>query len=173
MMRNPLSIGFKIVCFLRWVLAEKLGIAALIGLIVLCQLAGASGALITDASWYRALDRPSWAPPGWIFGPVWISLYTMMGVAAWRVWRSDAPTRSKALTWFGVQLALNAAWTPVFFGAKSLGGGLVVIVALLGCIAMMIAAYRLISRLAVALSVPYLLWVGFASGLNASLWLRA
>ena len=113
-------------------MAKKLG--ALIGFILVCQLAGASGALVTDASWYLALDRPLWAPPGWVFGPVWITLYTVMGVAAWLVWRSRAASRRSALAWFAVQLVLNAAWTPVFFGARSLGGGLIVIVALVGAI---------------------------------------
>lgn len=151
-------------------MAKQLG--ALIGFIVLCQLAGASGAVVTDASWYLALDRPSWAPPGWVFGPVWITLYTMMGVAAWLVWRSPGPRRS-ALTWFAVQLMLNAAWTPVFFGARSLGGGLIVIVLLVLAIIATIAAYRRVSRIAAALMVPYLAWVMFATTLNAALWLRA
>ena len=152
-------------------MAKKLG--TLIGFILVCQLAGATGAFITDASWYRALDRPSWAPPGWVFGPVWITLYTMMGVAAWLVWRSRAPRRRAALAWFAIQLALNAAWTPMFFGARSIGGGLIVIVALLVAIIAAIAAYRHVSRVAAALMVPYLAWVGFATALNAALWLRA
>ncbi len=152
-------------------MAKKLG--ALIGFILVCQLAGASGALVTDASWYLALDRPLWAPPGWVFGPVWITLYTVMGVAAWLVWRSRAASRRSALAWFAVQLVLNAAWTPVFFGARSLGGGLIVIVALVGAIIATIAAYRLVSRAAAALMLPYLAWVGFATALNAALWMRA
>ncbi len=152
-------------------MAKKIG--ALIGFIVLCQLAGASGAVVTDASWYLALDRPSWAPPGWVFGPVWISLYTMMGVAAWLVWRSNAPSRRSALAWFAVQLVLNAAWTPVFFGARSLGGGLIVIVTLVIAIIATIAAYRRVSRAAAVLMIPYLLWVSFATALNAALWLRS
>ncbi|MBA3453956.1 MAG: tryptophan-rich sensory protein [Deltaproteobacteria bacterium] len=152
-------------------MAKKLG--TLIGFIVVCQLAGATGALITDASWYRALDRPSWAPPGWVFGPVWITLYTMMGVAAWLIWQSRAPRRRAALAWFAVQLVLNAAWTPVFFGARSIGGGLIVIVALLVAIIATSAVYRHVSRVAAALMVPYLAWVSFATALNAALWLRA
>ncbi len=150
---------------------SKLGV--LVGFIVLCQLAGASGALVTDPGWYLALDRPSWAPPGWVFGPVWISLYTMMGVAAWLVWRTDSWSRRAALAWFGVQLVLNAAWTPVFFGARSIGGGLIVISVLLVVIIATIAAYQHVSRRAAALMVPYLVWVGFATALNAGLWLRA
>lgn len=148
-------------------------LAALVGFIVVCQLAGATGALLTDPSWYQVLDRPSWAPPGWVFGPVWITLYAMMGVAAWLVWRTPASKRRAALAWFAVQLVLNAAWTPVFFGARSLGGGLVVIVTLLAAIIATIAAYRLVSRTAAALMLPYLAWVSFATALNAALWLRA
>ncbi len=150
-------------------MANRLG--ALLGFILVCQLAGASGALVTDASWYLALDRPSWAPPGWVFGPVWIMLYTMMGVAAWLVWRSPAPARRTALTWFAVQLALNAAWTPVFFGARSIGGGLLVIVALVVAIIATIAAYRLVSRVAAALMLPYLAWVCFATALNGAMFM--
>ncbi len=150
---------------------RKLG--ALVGFIVVCQLAGATGALVTDAGWYLALDRPSWAPPGWVFGPVWITLYTMMGVAAWLVWRSRSLTRRKALGWFVVQLVLNAAWTPVFFGARSIGGGLIVISLLLVAIIATISAYQHVSRVAAALMLPYLAWVGFATALNAALWLRA
>lgn len=148
-------------------------IGALLGFILVCQLAGASGAILTDASWYLALDRPSWAPPGWVFGPVWITLYTVMGVAAWLVWRSDAPSRRSALAWFAVQLVLNAAWTPVFFGARSIGGGLIIIISLVVAIIATIAAYRLVSRVAAVLMLPYLAWVGFATALNAAVWLRA
>lgn len=147
---------------------------ALLGFIVLCHLAGAGGALFTDASWYQELARPSWSPPPWLFGPVWLTLYTMMGVAAWLVWRQGPSARRRqAMTWFGVQLALNAAWTPVFFGLHSLGGGLVVIVALIGAIAMMMLRYRQASTVAFALTVPYLAWVSFATALNAALWSMA
>jgi translocator protein len=147
---------------------------ALVGFIVLCQLAGASGAVVTDASWYRALNTPSWAPPGWVFGPVWITLYTMMGVAAWLVWRTPAgAARTTALVWFGVQLALNAAWTPVFFGLRSLGGGLVVILMLLVAIVATIVAFRRRSPGASWLFAPYLAWVSFATALNGAIWLRS
>jgi len=148
-------------------------VVALIGFVALAQLAGATGAVLTDASWYRSLERPSWAPPGWVFGPVWIALYTMMGVAAWLIWRRrDAPARGEALTWFGVQLALNAAWTPIFFGLRSPGGGLAVIVALWLAIAATIACYRRCSRVAAWLMVPYLAWVTFATALNAAIVVR-
>lgn len=133
--------------------------------------AGALGALATDADLYRALERPWWAPPGWLFAPVWLTLYTMMGIAAWLVWRTPAGRfRSTALTWFAVQLALNAAWTPVFFGARSVGGGLAVITLLWVAIAWTIVAFDRRSRLAALLLVPYLAWVSFATVLNATLW---
>lgn len=144
---------------------------ALVGWIALCQAAGAVGALVTSGAWYRDLARPSWAPPGWLFGPVWLTLYTAMAIAAWLVWRGPSgPARTSALTWFGVQLALNAAWSPVFFGLRSLGGGLIVIIALLVAIAITIARFAPRSRLAAGLLVPYLAWVGFATALNAALW---
>ena len=144
---------------------------ALLGLIVLCQAAGATGALVTSADWYRELPRPGWAPPGWLFGPVWITLYTVMAVAAWLVWRAPASAaRSRALVWFGVQLALNAAWTPVFFGLRSVGGGLAVIVVLLAAIAITIARFGPVSRLAAWMLAAYLAWVGFATALNGAIW---
>ncbi|HEU0035952.1 MAG TPA: TspO/MBR family protein [Kofleriaceae bacterium] len=139
--------------------------------IALCQLAGASGAFVTDASFYRELARPSWAPPGWVFGPVWITLYTLMGIAAWLVWRTG-DGRRPALTWFAIQLALNAAWTPVFFGLHSIGGGLAIIVVLELAIVATIIAFARRSKLAAALLVPYGLWVAFATALNAAIYLR-
>ncbi len=143
----------------------------LVALVLACHAAGAAGALVTDAAWYRELARPSWAPPGWVFGPVWLTLYTMMGVAAWRVWRTPSgPARSRALGWFAAQLALNAAWTPVFFGLRSLGGGLVVIGLLVVAIAGTIRAFRVVAPRAAWLLAPYLAWVLFATALNGALW---
>jgi benzodiazapine receptor len=141
----------------------------LAALVALCQLAGASGALVTDASFYAELARPSWAPPAWLFAPVWITLYTLIGVAAWLVWRTGRG-RGGALTWFAVQLVLNAAWTPVFFGLRSISGGLIVIIALELAILGTIIAFARRSRLAAVLMVPYAAWVAFALVLNASLW---
>ncbi len=151
--------------------ARGLQAAALIALVVVCQAAGGLGATLTSSDWYRELPRPSFAPPGWVFGPVWITLYTMMAVAAWLVWRTPANNvRRAALVWFAIQLALNAAWTPVFFGLRSPAGGLAVIVALLAAIVGTIVAFRRISPPAAWLLAPYLAWVAFATVLNASIW---
>jgi translocator protein len=141
----------------------------LAALVAVCQLAGLTGSLVTDPSFYGELTRPSWAPPAWIFAPVWVTLYTVMGVAAWLVWRTG-PGRRGALTWFAVQLVLNAAWTPVFFGLRSIGGGLIVIVVLELAIVATVIAFARRSRLAAALLVPYAAWVAFATALNAALW---
>lgn len=144
---------------------------ALLAWIAACHGAGLLGALATDPSLYRELVRPTWAPPGWLFGPVWTALYTMMGVAGWLVWRArPTPARRTALTMFAAQLGLNALWTPVFFGLEAVGAALFVIVALLAAIVATILAARPVSRVAAGLLAPYLAWVGFATALNASLW---
>lgn len=148
--------------------AKKLALPAFV---IVCHLAGALGALTTDTSLYRELQRPPWAPPGWLFGPVWLVLYTMMGVAAWLVWRGPPRTaRSVALALFGFQLLLNAAWTPVFFGLRSIGGGLFVIAVLDVAILATIVAFGRSSRPAAWIMVPYACWVGFATALTTELW---
>jgi translocator protein len=150
-------------------------VAMLIGLVLISQAAGFLGALVGGQSeTYRELALPSWAPPGGVFAPVWIILYTLMGIAAWLVWRTwaGAPRRA-ALAWFGAQLVVNAAWTPVFFGLGSPVGGLVVLVALLPLVAGTLIAFGKRSSLAAALLVPYLLWATYALALNAAIvWLN-
>lgn len=122
------------------------------------------------AQQYAALPTPSWAPPSEVFGPVWTLLYILMGVAAWRVWRpagfAGAP---RALALFVLQLCLNAAWTPVFFGIGALSGALVLILALLAVLVVTVAAFARHDRLAAWLLAPYLGWVAFATALNAAI----
>src|SRR5512134_3395392 len=90
---------------------------AFLASLAVCFGAAAMGALFMPGEWYASLKKPSWNPPGWIFGPVWTTLYTMMAVAAWLVWkRGGFAAQRRPLTLFLVQLALNAAWTPLFFG---------------------------------------------------------
>jgi len=147
---------------------------ALVESIVVCELAGVVPSLLTAgdvASWYPTLAKPAFTPPSWLFGPVWTLLYLLMGVALYLVWQSDhGRPRRVALAAFGGQLVLNAAWTLVFFGAREIPGGLVVIVALLAAILATMAAARRVDRRAALLLVPYLCWVGFATALNYEIW---
>lgn len=142
----------------------------LIACLLLCQSAGLSGALFTgDTSWYA---RPSFHPPNWVFGPVWVSLYVLMAVALYRqVIAPPGPARRTALTWFAVQWLLNVAWTPAFFGLREPGLALGIIL-LLWCaiIGWMRASYR-VDRRSLWLLAPYLAWVSYATALNGAIWL--
>lgn len=144
---------------------------ALLAWVGLCVAIGAvTGLLFKPGAWYAALQKPAFNPPAWLFAPVWTVLYIAMGVAAWRVWCLPASAdRKHALTVFGVQLTLNAAWTPVFFGAQSLGGGLAVIVLLLFTIAATIQRFHPLDKPSAWLLAPYLAWVAFATLLNVAL----
>jgi tryptophan-rich sensory protein len=122
-------------------------------------------------AFYQELVKPSWALPPSVFGPAWITLYVLMGTATWLVWRSTpGRARTEALIWFAVQLALNAAWTPVFFGLESPAAGFALILTIAVTVTGMIISYARRSRLAAALLVPLWLWVGFATVLNGSIW---
>lgn len=146
----------------------------LVASVAVCELAGIVPSLLTAddvATWYPTLAKPAFTPPSWVFGPVWTTLYLLMGVALYLVWQSDrGRLRRAALALFAVQLVLNAGWTLVFFGERAIFGGLVVIVALLAAILATIATFARIDRRAAALLVPYLLWVSFATALNVELW---
>ena len=144
---------------------------ALVGFILLCNAAGFLGTLVGNQDYYQRLTLPSWAPPSAVFGPVWITLYALMGTATWLVWRTRShPDRREALVWFGVQLALNAAWTPVFFGLERPGAALALILTIPVAVTGMIISYARRSRLAAALLAPLWLWVGFAGVLNGAIW---
>lgn len=140
--------------------------------VVGCEAVGLAGAAVTNpgSDWYRALVKPSFQPPAWVFGPAWTLLYALMGLAAWRVWRRrTAPGARTALVLFGAQLAVNAAWSPVFFGAHAVGAALAVIAVLVVLVAATIVAFRRVDRTAAALLLPYLAWVLFATVLNAAI----
>ena len=146
----------------------------LLAFVVACELVGVIGAATTDtgtSAWYLALAKPAFQPPGWVFGPAWTLLYALMGIAAWRVWSSGAAARDKrrALTFFGIQLALNAAWTPVFFGAHWIGAALVILLLLWLFLVGTMAAFRRVDPIAMWLLLPYLAWVTFATILNAAI----
>lgn len=144
--------------------------------ILACQAAGIFGSFFTVSSlqsWYSGLVKPAFNPPGWVFGPVWTALYTLMGLAAWLVWRKGSlaePNIRNALFLFLIQLSLNALWSVLFFGLRSPLLALLDILALAAAILGTIAAFRPISPPAAWLMVPYLAWVVFAAILNAAIW---
>lgn len=139
-----------------------------------CFGAAALGSLWTTPnipSWYAGLEKPSWTPPNWLFGPVWTLLYAAMAVAAWLVWRQRHSGAGVALGLFALQLALNTAWSWLFFGRHQLGAAFFELVALWVAIAATCWAFWKHSRLAAALLIPYLAWVSFAGALNCAIWL--
>jgi translocator protein len=143
----------------------------LIAWLLLCFAAAAAGALFPPGEWYASLNKPSWNPPSWLFGPVWSTLYVMMAVSAWLVWRQGGFIRQRwPLSIFLVQLVLNAAWSPLFFGLKQPGVAFAEIIVLWLAIAWTIAVFWRVHRVAAWLLVPYLAWVSFAAVLNGTLW---
>ena len=138
--------------------------------IAVCFAVAGAGAVVTSSSvtnWYPALRKPSWNPPAWVFGPVWTVLYLMMAIAAWLVWRRSG---FGALGIFALQLALNAAWSPLFFGLRNPLAGFLDIVLLGAAIPVTMVFFWRISPTAGALLVPYWLWVCFATALNLMIW---
>jgi len=121
-------------------------------------------------AWFRDLRKPSWNPPGWVFAPVWTTLYLMIAVAGWLVWQATRDPLNPALLVWCAQLALNGLWTWFFFGRHRCDHALIDIFALLVSILFFIVLAAAVSPLASALFVPYLLWVGFASALNFRIW---
>jgi benzodiazapine receptor len=142
--------------------------------IVACQCAGIVGSIFTMGAiptWYAALQKPPFAPPNWLFAPAWITLYLLMAISAFLVWRTGLENRQTrtALIVFLVQLILNALWSIAFFGLQSPLYGLIVIIALWIAILVTIIKFFRISTIAGALMVPYILWVSFATVLNGSI----
>ena len=142
------------------------GLVPFLGAVAVVALVGGLAAGSAGRT-YDALELPPFAPPSWLFGPVWTVLYVMIAVAGWLVWRESGWTR--ALTLWSVQLLLNLAWTPLFFAADQYVAALVDIVALLGLVALTAVAFRRTSAAAAWLLVPYLAWVAFATALNAGI----
>lgn len=142
--------------------------SSLIVFIALCALAASTGWLFPAGQWYASLEKPPLTPPGWVFGAVWTPLYVMIALAGWLLW-VDA-RRSLAMRLWFVQLALNAAWTWLFFGLHRPGAALVEIVVLWGAIAATIVAAWNKQRAAAWLLVPYAAWGTFATYLNAAFW---
>lgn len=147
---------------------------ALVGLLIASFTASAIGGLATVAnvrSWYPTLVKPEWNPPSWVFGPVWTLLYILMAVAAWRIWlRREIPGARAALLAYGIQLVLNASWSILFFGLRNPGAALIEIVVLWLLLVWLFRRFRRIDAVAGWLWLPYLLWVSFATVLNATIW---
>jgi len=142
---------------------------------LVCLFAGLIGSFFTIdsiATWYTTLQKPGFNPPNWVFGPVWTTLYTLMGISAYLVWMKgwDKKEVRVALWVFILQLVLNTMWSIIFFGAKELFSAFVEIVFLWLAIVFTIFLFNRISRNAALLMVPYLLWVSFAAFLNYSIW---
>ena len=147
-----------------WVLA---------GFFAITFAASAIGGLATQSSvgtWYQSLNRPSFNPPDWIFAPVWTTLYAMIAVAGWRLWRAeDSAQKSRAIRFWYLQLALNVIWSLLFFGAQDIPAATVEIGLLLASIVMCLVTFRHVDRWAFWLFVPYTGWVAFATLLTISL----
>jgi tryptophan-rich sensory protein len=158
-------------------LSETKSKSTALGLIlslVICFAASGVGALFTTPKidgWYATLARPAFAPPNWVFGPVWTTLFAMMAVAAWLVWKRDGFQRGALpLGLFGVQLALNVLWSVLFFGRENPLAAFVEILLLWGFILATTISFFRRSRTAGLLMVPYLCWVSFAAVLNYGFW---
>jgi len=148
---------------------------ALFVFVALCFLVAAAGGAVTASSvdtWFQQLQKPSFNPPDWIFAPVWTLLYLLMAIASWLVWRTpETRSRRLALFVFGVQLLFNFAWSFLFFGQQRVDLALINIITLLLLIITNGILFWHIERRAGLLFIPYILWVAFASVLNASIWM--
>lgn len=149
-------------------------LALLVYVAAVVAVAGLGGLASTSGieGWYADAERPWFTPPDWLFGPVWTVLYAAMAVAAWLVHRiRDRHPHDAAavLRLWWAQLAVNLAWTPVFFGLRWLWGGLAVIVLLDVLVALLVARCWRLNRAAAMLLVPYLVWIGYATALNTGI----
>lgn len=155
---------------------QRKNVFKLIIAIFVSQLAGVIGSIFTVsaiAGWYSELAKPALNPPNWLFGPAWVTLYTLMGIAAFLVWKKGWEQKEvkKGLAVFGLQLLLNAIWSIIFFGWQNPAWALVNIILLWLAIVWTIIVFRRISKPAACLLLPYILWVSFAAYLNYSIWM--
>lgn len=143
------------------------------GWIMICQLAGIIGAGLTVSSvqtWYVNLNKPWFTPPNWLFGPMWLTLYTLMGVATYLVAEKKTHQAKQAVKLFLIHLVINALWSPVFFGLRQIFLGLIVILTIWVLIIVLFFRYKKIDIRAGLMLVPYFLWVSLASMLNLAIW---
>ena len=154
---------------------KKKDVLTLVISILICQCAGFIGSLFTRPSiptWYANLDKPPFTPPNWIFSPVWITLFLLMGISLFLIWRRGFAERKVrvALGIFGAQLIFNILWSVLFFGLRSPLAGLIVIAVLWAAIALTILYFLKLSKTASVLLLPYIVWVSFAAVLNFFIW---
>ncbi len=149
-------------------------VISLVFFIAVCFAIAGIGSYVTFPAvtdWYAGIKKPTWTPPGWLFGPVWTVLYLMMAVAAWLVWRrAGLSAAAVPLSIFALQLALNLAWSLIFFGKHNIGLAFVDIMLLWFAIIATIITFGRVNMLASWLLTPYLAWVSFASALNFTIW---
>ena len=146
-------------------------VLGLLAWLALSLLAGGLGAIasVDAASFYAQLDQPAWAPPAGVFGPVWSVLYVLMAIAAWLVWKQPKDTKGALILFFS-QLALNFAWSFLFFGARSPWLGLIGVAFMLAAVAITTVVFWRITKPAGMLFIPYLAWTAFAAFLNLTIW---
>ncbi|WP_343035123.1 tryptophan-rich sensory protein TspO [Halovulum dunhuangense] len=140
------------------------------GYVLAAMAAGSTGAMFKPGEWYKRLTKPSWTPPDWLFPVAWTVLYAAMVAAAYRMAKSGDPLAQPALAFWAAQIALNAVWSPVFFGARRVGAALVVLSGLwLAVAATVVLSFR-VDLLSGFLLLPYLVWASYAGALNAWIW---
>jgi len=155
---------------------ERKNILTVLAFILLCEAAGNIGSIFTFPeimTWYVSISKPGFTPPNWAFGPVWTTLFALMGVSLYLVWKQGLKEKKVriALSVFGAQLVLNILWSILFFGAKLLFAAFVEIVALWIAILLTIIAFYRVQKKAGIMLVPYLLWVTLATLLTYYVWL--
>ncbi|MBD3311125.1 MAG: tryptophan-rich sensory protein [Candidatus Magasanikbacteria bacterium] len=143
--------------------------------LVLPQLAGLLGSFFTASSipsWYTTIEKPFFTPPNWLFGPVWISLYILMGISVYLIWqKAEKNKKAKKLVWlFWVHLIFNATWSIVFFGLQNIGLAFLNIIIIWILILVLMWKFEKINKVSAWLLVPYMLWVSYATVLNLAIW---
>ncbi len=135
-----------------------------------CGAAAATGAMFKPGDWYDALSKPDWTPPNWVFPVTWTVLYVLMAWSAMRI--AQLPGSGQAMGFWALQIAFNTLWTPVFFGQRRMGAGMVIILCLWAAVALTLVAFWRLDWLSGLIFAPYLIWVTIASALNWSVWRR-
>jgi translocator protein len=150
----------------------SLSIKILIAVVACVLLGGLSGVATVSSiqTWYVTVNKPSWNPPNWLFGPVWTTLFVLMGIAFGLVWNSTNEDKEKAMFLFYIQFGLNMLWSMLFFYFRSPGIALIEIVLMLGFILLTTNAFKKIDPRAAYLLFPYIAWVSFATFLNFTIW---